>query len=29
VATWHLHCPESLGKGYGEAIRESTREWLP
>lgn len=28
VDTWHLHCSETLGSGYAQAIREATRDWL-
>ena len=29
VATWHLHCSETMGPAYAEAIRAATRTWLP
>jgi len=28
VDTWHLHCSETLGPGYSQAIIEATRSWL-
>jgi len=29
VPTWHLHCAEILGAGYGEAVRAATGSWVP